>query len=49
MRTLNYISLVLLVISIAACIYYAYKQDMFCVVWAVNTLINYNNLKSSKS
>ena len=49
MRALKFISLVLLVISMAACIYDAYRQNMFCVVWAVNVFLSYNNFKSSKS
>jgi len=49
MRKFDYISLVFLVISMAACIYDAYKQNMLCVVWAMNVFLHYNNLKSSKS
>lgn len=48
MRAINYISLLMLVVSMAACIYDACRQNMFCVVWAVNVFISYNNFKSTK-
>ena len=48
MRVLTIISFILLVLCMGMCIYDAYRQNMFCVVWALNALINFINIKSVK-
>ena len=46
MKTL---SLTLLLLSFAMCVYCAYTNNMFAVVWALNVLINLRNYNKSKN
>lgn len=41
------IPLILFILCMGMCIYDAANNSMFCVVWAVNALLNYNNFTKS--
>lgn len=45
MKRIKILSGAMLIASVIGFVYYAHKEDVVCLIWALNALINYRTFK----